>query len=188
MLLLKHKYVLSCIGLLMCVLTSCETNRSEVMAMEQKKIMPSQTGKDITMLYTDSTFLKVRLEAPQMVMYDKGTKEPMTIMPKGLYVVFFDDKGKQSTTLKANYGIRYEVSKRMEAKYDVEVVNVTGEKLNTEHLVWDENTKQITSDAFVKITTAKEIIMGKGLRSNQDFTQYEILEITGTIQVEDNQL
>lgn len=186
--LLKHTYVLSFIGLLMCVFSSCETNRNEVMAMEEKKIMPSQTGKDITMLYTDSTFLKVRLEAPQMVMYDKGTKEPMTIMPKGLYVVFFDDKGKQSTTLKANYGIRYEASKRMEAKYNVEVVNVTGEKLNTEHLVWDENTKQITSDAFVKITTAKEIIMGKGLRSNQDFTQYEILEITGTIQVEDNQL
>lgn len=184
----KHKYALSFIVLLMVLCSSCETNRSEVMAMEPKKIMPSQTGKDITMLYTDSTVLKIRLEAPQMVMYDKGTKEPMTIMPKGLFVVFFDDKGKESTTLKANYGVEYRQSRRMEARYDVEVINATGEKLNTEHLVWDENTKMITSDAFVKITTAKEIIMGKGLKSNQDFTQYEILEITGTIKVEDNQL
>jgi len=175
-------------ALCMLFLVSCETDRSEVMAMGEKKIMPSQTGKDITMLYTDSTFLKIRLEAPQMIMYDKGTKEPMTIMPKGLFVSFFDDKGKQSTTLKANYGIRYETSRRMEAKYDVEVVNATGEKLNTEHLVWDENTKEITSDVFVKITTAKEIIMGKGLRSNQDFTQYEILEITGILKIEDNTL
>lgn len=183
-----HPYVLACTVVLMLLLASCQTDRNEVMAMGEKKIMPSQTGKDITMLYSDSTFLKVRLEAPQMVMYDKGTKEPMTIMPKGLFVSFFDDKGKQSTTLKANYGIRYETSRRMEAKYDVEVVNVTGEKLNTEHLVWDENTKQITSDVFVKITTAKEIIMGKGLRSNQDFTQYEILEITGILKIEDNSL
>lgn len=186
MLLFRHKYVLA--GIVMLMFSSCQTNPNEVMALSEKKIMPSQTGKDITMLYTDSTFLKVRLEAPQMMMYDKGTKEPMTIMPKGLFVVFFDDDGKQSTTLKANYGVRYETSRRMEARYDVEVVNVTGEKLNTEHLVWDENTRQITSDAFVKITTAKEIIMGKGLRSNQDFTQYEILEITGTIRVEDNEL
>lgn len=188
MLFSRHPYMLAGMALLMLLLVSCETDRSEVMAMGEKKIMPSQTGKDITMLYTDSTLLKIRLEAPQMIMYDKGTKEPMTIMPKGLFVSFFDDKGKQSTTLKANYGIRYETSRRMEAKYDVEVVNATGEKLNTEHLVWDENTKQITSDVFVKITTAKEIIMGKGLRSNQDFTQYEILEITGILKIEDNAL
>lgn len=185
---LNYSFLLPGLSVVMILMGSCETDRDEVMAIGKKIIMPSQTGKDITMLYTDSAALKIRLEAPQMVMYDKGVKEPVTIMPKGLYVIFFDDKGKESSTLKANYGVRYEVSRRMEAKYNVEVVNATGEKLNTEHLVWDENTKQITSDAFVKITTAKEIIMGKGLKSNQDFTRYEITEITGVIKVEDNQL
>ncbi|MES2132460.1 MAG: LPS export ABC transporter periplasmic protein LptC [Bacteroidota bacterium] len=186
--LLKYTRILFGIISLIIGVSSCETNRDEIMAIGPKKIMPSQTGKDITMLYTDSAMLKVRLEAPQMLMYDKGIKEPMTIMPKGLRVVFLDNKGKETTTLKANYGINYETSRRMEARYNVEVVNANGEKLNTEHLVWDENTRQITSDAFVKITTAKEIIMGKGLKSNQDFTQYEILEITGTLRVEDNQM
>ncbi len=185
---LKHNCFLSGIIFLLLLSSSCETNRDEVMAIGKKTVMPSRIGKDITMLYTDSAALKIRLEAPQMLTYDKGLKEPMTIMPKGFFVVFFNEKGKESTTLKANYGVHYETSRRMEARYNVEVVNATGEKLNTEHLVWDENTKQITSDAFVKITTAKEIIMGKGLKSNQDFTQYEILEITGTIRVEDNQL
>ncbi len=184
----KNGFIFLCPIFFLVMFASCETNRDEVMAIGKKNIMPSQTGKDITMLYTDSTILKIRLEAPQMLMYDKGIKEPMTIMPKGLFVVFFNEKGKESSTLKANYGIRYETSRRMEARYNVEVVNSTGEKLNTEHLVWDENTKQITSDAFVKITTAKEIIMGKGLKSNQDFTQYEILEITGTIRIEEKEL
>ena len=80
------------------------------------------------------------------------------------------------------------IRKKMEVKYNVEVVNVNGEKLNTEHLIWDEQKKKITSDAFVKITTAKEIIMGKGLEANQDFTQYEIKEVTGTIRIEDKDL
>lgn len=185
--LLKHCIYTFCFFTII-LLSSCETNRDEVMAIGKKKIMPSQTGKDITMMYTDSTILKIKLEAPQMLMYDKGIKEPMTIMPKGLFVVFYNEKGKESSTLKANYGVRYETSRRMEARYNVEVVNITGEKLNTEHLIWDENTKQITSDAFVKITTAKEIIMGKGLKSNQDFTQYEILEVTGTVRIEDKEL
>ena len=140
------------------------------------------------MLYSDSTILKIKLLTPQMLKYEKGVKEPLTIMPKGLFVIFYDAKGKESTTLKADYGVRYETSKRMEVKYNVEVVNANGEKLNTEHLVRDEEKKKIISDAFVKITTAKEIIMGKGLEANQDFTQYEIKEITGSIRIEDNQL
>ena len=165
---------------------ACETNRDEVMAIGKKNIMPSETGKDITMMYSDSSVLKIRLQAPQMLTYDKGVKEKVTILPKGVFVVFYDDQGKETTTLKANYGVRYE--KHMDVKYDVEVVNVNGEKLNTEHLTWDEEKKKIISNSFVKITTAKEIIMGKGLESNQDFTQYEIKEITGSIKIEDNEL
>ena len=167
---------------------SCETNRDEIMALGKKVTMPALTGKGVTILYSDSTLLKIKLLTPQMQKYEKDVKEPITIMPKGLFVIFYDESGKESTTLKADYGVRYEHSKRMEVKYNVEVVNVNGEKLNTEHLTWDEQKKKITSDDFVKITTAKQIIMGKGLESNQDFTQYEIREVTGTINIEDNHL
>ena len=167
---------------------SCKTDRNEIMAIGKKVVMPALTGKGITMLYSDSTVLKIKLQAPEMQKYEKDVKEPVTIMPKGLFVIFYDEKGKESTTLKADYGVRYENTKRMEVKYNVEVVNVNGEKLNTEHLIWDEQKKKITSDAFVKITTAKEIIMGKGLEANQDFTQYEIKEVTGTIRIEDKDL
>ncbi|MBL7935303.1 MAG: LPS export ABC transporter periplasmic protein LptC [Bacteroidia bacterium] len=170
------------------IITSCQTDRNEIMALGKKITVPDLTGKDVTMLYSDSTILKIKLQTPQMQKYEKSVKEPVTIMPKGLFVIFYDEKGKEATTLKADYGVRYEKSKRMEVKYNVEVININGEKLNTEHLIWDEQKKKIISDAFVKITTAKEIIMGKGLEANQDFTQYEIKEITGSIRVDDNEL
>jgi LPS export ABC transporter protein LptC len=183
------KYIGSLFLLMVVVaVTSCQTNRDEVMAIREKVVMPALTGTDVTMLYSDSTVLKIKLITPQMQKYEKGVKEPVTIMPKGLFVIFYDDKGKETTTLKSDYGVHYELSKRMEAKYNVEVVNVNGEKLNTEHLVWDEQKKKITSDAFVKITTAKQIIMGKGLESNQDFTKYDILDITGIIKIDDKEL
>jgi LPS export ABC transporter protein LptC len=169
-------------------LGSCQTDRNEIMALDKKVVMPSLSGKDVTLLYSDSCLLKIKLITPQMHQFEKDVKEPITIMPKGMKVIFYDDAGKQATTLKADYGVRYETSKRMEARYNVEIVNENGEKLNTEHLIWDEHKKKIISNAFVKITTAKEIIMGKGLESNQDFTQYEIKEITGTIKIDDSQL
>ena len=33
-------------------------------------------------------------------------------MPKGLFVIFYDEKGKESSTLKADYGVRYENTRK----------------------------------------------------------------------------
>jgi hypothetical protein len=63
------------------------------------------------------------------------------------------------------------------------VVNNKGEKLNTEHLIWDRRADRISSDRFVKITTADEILMGDGLESNGNFTRYKILKIRGTLRI-----
>ena len=185
MLSLKNRSLLFLLMVACFVITSCQTDRNEIMALGKKVVMPALTGKDVTMLYSDSTVLKIKLLTPQMQKYEKDVKEPVTIMPQGLFVIFYDEKGKEATTLKADYGVRYELSKKMEVKYNVEVVNVNGEKLNTEHLIWDEQKKKITSDAFVKITTADEILMGEGLESNQSFTKYRIKKIKGTIRLKD---
>ncbi len=174
------------LALVVLVFFSCKTNRDEVWAIGRKVIMPSQTGKGITMLYSDSSELKIRLEAEEMQIFDKDVKEKMTIFPKGIFVTFFDDEGKPSTTLKADYGVKYENSKLIDVKRNVEVVNKDGEKLNTEHLVWNEIKQKIYADGFVTITTSKEIIKGNGLEANQDFTQYEIKEITGTVTLNEN--
>lgn len=157
------------------------------MALPSNKKSPSEVGDSVTLLYTDSAQLKIMLKANRMLVFDKNVKEPLTILPKGVFVTFFDDDEKISSTLKANYGIRYDLSKRMEAKYAVEVVNKTGEKLETERLIWDENSKRIYTDAFVKITTATEVIRGKGMESNQDFTKYQIKQVTGTIQIKNDE-
>ena len=188
MLIFKNIYMLLSVMLIALFCVSCETDRNEIMALGKKSVVPDLTGRGVTMLYSDSAILKIKLQTPQMQKYEKSVKEPVTIMPQGLFVTFYNEKGKEATTLKADYGVRYEKSKRMEVKYNVEVINVNGEKLNTEHLIWDENKKKIISDKFVKITTAKEIIMGNGLESNQDFTQSEMKEITGSIKIDDSNL
>ena len=41
---------------------SCETDRNEIMALGKKNVMPDLTGKDVTMLYSDSTILKIKLQ------------------------------------------------------------------------------------------------------------------------------
>ena len=157
------------------------------MALPKNQLSPSQVGDSVTMLYTDSSQLKIMLKANRMLVFNENVTEPFTVLPKGVFVTFFDEKENVSATLKANYGVRYDHSRKMEAKYAVEVVNKDGVKLETEKLIWDEYKKKIYTDAFVKITTEKEIIMGQGMTSNQDFTKYELKKVTGVIQLKNDE-
>ncbi len=167
---------------------SCTNDLKDVQALPKNKLSASQTGDSVTLIYTDSTKIKIILKANRMLLFNKNVKEPFTVLPKGFYVTIFDEDEKVSSTLKGNYGVRFDVSKRMEAKYAVEVINKNGEKLETEKLIWDEANKKIYTDAYVKITTPNQIINGKGLESNQDFTKYEIKNITGILNIKNNEL
>ena len=62
-------------------------------------------------------------------------------------------------------------------------VSKKNETLNAEELIWDEKNGKIYSDKFVKITTADEIIYGEGFEANEDFTNYKIKNIKGTINI-----
>ncbi len=158
------------------------------MALPRNNLSPSQVGDSVTMLYADSAKLKVMVKANRMLLFDKNVTEPFTVLPRGVFVTFFDEQEKVSATLKANFGVRYDLTRKMEAKYAVEVVNREGVKLETEKLIWDEFSKTIYTDAFVKITTDKEIIMGNGMTSNQDFTKYELKKVTGILQLKNDEL
>ncbi|MDI1355312.1 MAG: LPS export ABC transporter periplasmic protein LptC [bacterium] len=183
---MRHHLVIFLLSVL--ALGSCTNDLQDVMKLPKNKLSPTQIGDSVTMLYTDSSQLKIMLKANRMLMFQKNVSEPFTILPKGVYVTFFDEHEKVSATLKADYGVRYDLSKRMEVKYAVEVVNRNGEKLETEKLVWNELTKKIYTDAFVKITTKKQIIMGQGMESNQDFSKYQLKKVTGTIQLQNDEL
>jgi LPS export ABC transporter protein LptC len=123
--------------------------------------------------------VKVKITALQMDHY--MGEAPYLEMPRGVNVLFYAGDMKMQSSMTANYAKRYERSGLMEAKNDVVVVNEKGEKLNTEHLIWDEANDRIYSDEFVKITTAEEIIYGTGFESNMYFTRYKIFNIKGVI-------
>lgn len=169
------------------LLLSCTNDMKDVLALPRSKFSPSQVGDSVTMLYSDSAKLKLMIKANRMLLYDKDVKEPFTVLSKGVFVTFFDESEKVSATLRANYGVRYEKSKRMLAKENVVVVNRKGEKMETEKLTWDEKAQKIYTDAFVKITTGQQVIMGTGMDSNQDFTKYEIRKVTGILQLDEHE-
>ncbi len=161
-------------------LYACQNDAKEIDQVTKKDaIFPTEHGKKVEILYTDSGQVKVRLTAPVLNDYTYNVTEHYTEMPKGLYIEFYNDSNQIKTTLKANYGIKYEQSKKVEVKYNVVVTNTNGEILNTEQLFWDEATHKIYTKEFVKITTKREVLMGTGMVAEEDFTGWEINNITG---------
>jgi len=163
-------------------LSSCQTDIQTINQITSIKNLPSESMKDAEIMYSDSGNVKMKLTGEQL---DRHVDKEYIEFPKGMKILFYDDSMKVSSQLKADYGIRYEKEGKMEAKRNVEVVNVKGEKLNTEHLIWDETKDKIYTEAFVKITTDDEVMYGDGLESNRDFTKYKIKNIKGTINLND---
>ena len=172
-------------------ITGCENDIAVVNSITSatEKELPIESGKNVEIIYSDSAIVRAKLIAPELNRY--AGKKPYSEMPKGMNVIFYDKNRNVQSKLTANYGIGFDAGngmERMEANGNVIVINDKGEQLNTEHLTWNAVTKKIYTDKFVKITTKDEIIWGDGLEANQDFSQYQIKNVKGQIDVKDQDI
>lgn len=114
-------------------------------------------------------------------------EEAYAVFPEGFEVTFYDTTEKPLSLIKANYGISFEKRKLMKARNDVVVINYeTEEQLNTENLVWDQKSKKIVANTFVKITTPDKIVYGDSLHAHESFKRRDIFNMRGVFEVEDD--
>ncbi len=180
----KGNYNLRCLFLLMASLcmAACENNLKTVSLITAKDKNLQDVEENASVFYNDSAQTKFHLTSPRVENY--GGPEPYVVYPKGISIDGYDDSAHVNSHLDAGYAIEHPNSKLYEADNNVSVVNRKGEKLNTEQLFWDDNKHKIYSNKYVTIQTAKQIIYGDGLISNEDFTEYKITNIRGTIQLD----
>jgi len=164
---------------------ACENDPAEVNSITQKDTLPLLTTQNVDMMYSDSGRLKIHMTAP--IEEEFGGMEQKTILPQGVFVEFYDDSGSVNSTMRSQYAERHPKEHLTIAKQKVVVVNIKGEKLETERLNWNDQTNRIYTDAFVKITTADQVIWGDGLEADASFTEYEIKNIEGTLMLNDNE-
>lgn len=168
-------------------LSACENDIAKINSLTSAEELPLESGKNVEYIYSDSARVRAKLNAPRLDRY-AGKKNYMEL-PQGMRIIFYNEEKEEQTKLTADYGIGFDDGSgmnKMEAKRNVVVINEKGDKLNTEHLIWDAVTKKIYTEEFVKITTKDEIIWGDGLKADQDFSTYQILHPKGSIAVNDN--
>ena len=100
--------------------------------------IPDISAKNIDFTFSDSAKVQVRLTGPVMHAYDGD--DPYMVFPEGFLVEFYDSVMNITSTITGKYGIHYDKRGVMEARNNVVVTNFeTGERLDTEELIWDQN-------------------------------------------------
>jgi len=168
------------------LLSSCAPDLDKVNQISSNSESILEKGEDVEIQYSEQGNLKAKIISPEVTTHQ--TQDPYMEFPKGLKLIFFDEQRNTSSTMTANYGIYYTKKEEMMARDDVVIVNVKGEMLNTEELIWKRKDEKIYSGKSVRITTPDEIIFGTGLEARQDFSEYTIKNISGTVQVKDGQV
>ena len=168
------------------MLFGCKSDIKTIQIYGEIDTLPEMIAKDIEFIRSDSGFVQALLTSP--LMYKYSGDKPYIEFPDGFKIQFYDSLFNVKSFITANYGISYERKKRMEAYKNVVIINnEKNEKLNTEHLIWDQNKKKIFSNVAVKITTKDEVIFGDSLESDETFGKYEIRNPSGTINVKDDE-
>lgn len=165
---------------------SCENDLAEVEAFRERLNVKVETVKEVEILYSDSAQVKVRVTGPTML-NNLDRTEPYQEFVDGMLIEFFGPDGGITSTLVANYAIRYERRAEMIARDSVVWESVDGQKLETEELIWRERDAEVFTRKFARITTPNEIIYGHGFRANQDFSNARIQQVEGIISVDNPQ-
>jgi LPS export ABC transporter protein LptC len=164
---------------------SCENDEGEIKKWTQKVVMVDEV-REVQSIFSDGGLLKAKLAAPLMLRYQADTV--YMEFPKKLHVDFFDSTGKKESQLDARYGKYFESGKKVFLKDSVVVASVKGDTLKCPELWWDQNTGKFYTDSLVRLKTVdKTIYGGKGMRADQDLSNFSFFNATGNILVKEGE-
>lgn len=174
----KHIALLLIVACGLLLVNGCEEKiKPSVLGGVSSTALPTQESWNTTVTFTDSGIVKAILKAGHLSAFEASKQ---TILDNGVHMDFFDEHGKHSSVLTSLTGKVDEMTNNLEAIGNVVVVSDSGVVIETEKLFWDNGRQLIHSNEFVKITSPKEKLQGRGFESDQNLKNYKIFRVTGT--------
>lgn len=169
------------------LIIGCQSNEmEEVLAYSEFKEFPDRSTSGVTYLFTDSGKVKNKLEAALVEQF-VSTDSSYSLISGGFTLYFYSDRGALDGTLTALNAWISGDNSHMVARDSVVFVNTKQEVLRTEELTWWQDSAKVMTDKFVTIERADAVIYGKGLISNENFTDYEIQQPSGVLYLNENE-
>lgn len=155
-------------------LVSCKNDLETVKAISNFEGKPTETMDNFRLTYSEGGVYKMVVSAPNLERYSMR-KPIVSEFKKGIEVNTFNEAGKRIASITAKYAIYHEDQHLWEARGNVVGRNDKGETLYTEKLFWNESTRRISTNVFVKVIGANGLpSTGEGLDADDRFQSYSI--------------
>jgi len=147
-----------------------------------KEELQAEMTRDVEILYSDSSVVRIRIQAPSMVQH-LASGNTFQEFPKGIHIDFFDAAGRVSSTLRADHASRYPSRKLTFLKRNVRWESVAQEVMEAPELTWNEETRNLYTNKFVVIATPKDTVFSLGFNADQSFGQIQMRAIDGSMEL-----
>lgn len=158
---------------------SCVVDEADLSRYMSSGIENVEEARDVDVVYTDSSYEVFRLKAPLLRrVYEKRAVVEQFL--EGIEVTFYDKSRQPRSWLTSDYALRDQANRTITVQKNVILRNDNGERMDGPELIWDEKTKEIYTDRFVRITRSDgSIVYSYGFKSNEGFTRYELNAVSG---------
>jgi LPS export ABC transporter protein LptC len=145
---------------------------------------PDEKTSELYLTYTDSGYAKIRVYAKLAESFTKP--EEIVKFKDGVKVEFYNENGSLASILTALYGEINEQEGTMMVRDSVQLYNPEkNQRMETEVLYWNRSDSAVYTDKMVMIRTPKALLFGKGIKTKQDFSYYEILKPEGKMDIKE---
>ncbi|MCF6295894.1 MAG: LPS export ABC transporter periplasmic protein LptC [Flavobacteriaceae bacterium] len=180
---LKYRIVFIVTAFTVTMFFSCKNNFKDIQNIGILDSGPLSIAENINTKYTDSGKLKSHLISPKMLNYsNRGF--PFYEFPEGINLTMFDKENNKSNVV-ADYAILYDETDLIDLQGNVVLTTHKKDTLFADQLFYDQKKEWLFTNLPVRFRTKNELINGNGFDSNRDFTNAQVLEVTGRIFIDE---
>ncbi|WP_396601946.1 LPS export ABC transporter periplasmic protein LptC [Algibacter sp. R77976] len=162
---------------------SCNDSFKQIQKIGISENEPIGEDYNVNLKYTDSGRVSANLISTKVLDYT-NRDFPFHQFTEGVTLYIYDKDNKKST-IKADNAFVYENTDLIDMQDNVVITTHDNRVLKTEQLFYDQKKEWFSTNKPVSFKTDQDLINGNGFDSNKDFSNAEVLEVTGIITLED---
>ena len=155
-------------------------------AITNRDSVPIMVTREVSTYISDSGVVRYKIIADEWKVFDRLDPSRWTF-EEGVYLEKYDNNLSIEATILADTAYYYDKQELWELRGNVHIENIEDEQFDTQLLFWNQKSKQVYSDQYIRIRQQKRIITGMGFTSNQDFTNYTIKQTQGIFPIKEEQ-
>lgn len=139
----------------------------------------------VTTLISDSGVTRYRVNTEEWLIFDKK-KPSYWAFEKGIYLEQFDSLFHIDASIKADTAYYYDRDRLWKLIGNVDIKSLKGDHVTTELLYWNEATKKVYTDKFVRMEKPDQIMTGYGFESDDQFMKPVVHNISGIVYIDED--